>query len=142
MGAGITGSKELQGDLRTAAEEAVDGAKGVVSKGLLNIKQDTKRQWANLAGGAAKHLPKAVTYETEVRGTLVTGEVGPDKDRKQGPLAVFLEFGSVNNAPQPALYPAADREEGRFYEAMEDLGIDLLEGRMTRGEILTYEDRG
>lgn len=130
MGAKLTGADDLRDDLQRAADDAVKGARGVVAKGLLNIKKDVKDIWSGLAH--APDLPKAVTYETDVKGTLVTGEVGPDKARRQGALGVFLEYGSVNNAPNPALNPALDVEEPRFANALEDLGIDLLEGRAVR----------
>jgi hypothetical protein len=132
MGAKLTGADELEADLQQAADDSVKGARGVVAKGLLNIKKETKAAWSNLAHAPA--LPRAVTYDTEVRGTLVSGEVGPDKAKRQGALGVFLEYGSVNNAPKPALNPALDREEPRFTSALEDLGIDLLEGRAVRSD--------
>jgi hypothetical protein len=130
MGASITGADQLADDLQQASDDAVKGAKGVVSKGLLTIKKETKAAWSGLAHAPA--LPRAVSYDTEVKGTLVTGEVGPDKARRQGALGVFLEYGSVNNSPKPALNPALDREEPRFASALEDLGVDLLEGRAVR----------
>jgi hypothetical protein len=138
MGVSVSGLHELEEDLQKAVDESVDGVKAVVSKGLLNIKKDIRAQWANLAH--APDLPSAVNYDIDVQGTLVTGEVGPDKDRKQGALGNLLEFGSVNNAPHPAVYPAGDREEPRFIQALEDLGYDLLEGRVSRGEFLEYAD--
>jgi hypothetical protein len=132
MGAKLTGAKELQDDLQQAADDAVKGAKGVVSKGALNIKRDTKEIWANLAHAPA--LPRAVGYDTTVSGTLVSAEIGPDKAKRQGALGNLLEYGSVNNAPIPALNPSLDAEEPRFASALEDLGIDLLEGRAVRSD--------
>lgn len=138
MGAKITGAKELAEDLHDAAENAVDATRSVVSKGCLNIKKDIRRQWTGFKH--APDLPKAVTYDTDVKGTLVTGEVGPDKSRRQGALGNLLEGGSPTSAPHPAVMPAADREEPRFYKALEDLEIDLLEGRVSKSSILTYDE--
>lgn len=132
MGAKIEGADELIEVLTKADEEAVDGARKVVAKGLLNIKRETRARWSDLAH--APSLPNAVTYETKVEGTLITGEVGPDKARRQGALGNFLEYGSVHNAPKPALGPALDAEDSRFAKALEDLGYDLLEGRAMRSD--------
>jgi hypothetical protein len=132
MGAKLTGAKELQDDLQQAADDAVKGAKGVVAKGSLNIKKDTQRAWSGFKHAPA--LPRAVGYDTKVSGTLVSSEIGPDKAKRQGALGNLLEYGSVNNAPHPALNPALDAEDPRFTSALEDLGIDLLEGRAVRSD--------
>jgi hypothetical protein len=132
VGAKVTGLAELREDLRTAEEKAVDETRRVVAKGLLNIKKETRARWSGLAH--APSLPSAVTYETKTSGTGASGEVGPDKARRQGALGNLVEYGSVNNAPIPALNPAADAEEGPFAKALEDLGYDLLEGRVVRSD--------
>lgn len=138
MGAKITGSKELRDDLQHASDDAVRGAKGVVSKGALNVKRDAK---AVISGHAGRHggvyikaYPRSIGYDTTVAGTLVSSEIGPDKDKPQGPLGNLLEYGSVNNAAIPHLNPALDAEEPRFASALEDLGVDLLEGRAVRSD--------
>jgi len=56
-------------------------------------------------------------------------EIGPDKLRRQGPLGNLLEYGSVHNAPHPHMIPAAEAEQPRFEQAMEDLSARLLEDR-------------
>jgi len=132
MGAHITGADELIEILEKADAEAVAEARQVVAKGLLNIKKAAREAWSGLAH--APSLPRAVTYETDVSGTAAFGEVGPDKAKRQGALGNLLEYGSVNNAPRPALDPALTAEEPRFADALEDLGIDLLEGRAVRTE--------
>lgn len=132
MGATVSGLDELREDLTKAHEEILDGARGVVAKGMLNIKKETKGRWSGLAH--APSLPRAVTYDTKVSGTVASGEVGPDKARRQGALGNLIEYGSVNNAPIPALNPALDAEEPRFTKALEDLGGDLLEGRAVRSD--------
>jgi hypothetical protein len=56
----------------------------------------------------------------ESNATQVRAEIGPEKMRKQGFLATFLEYGSVNNSPKPYLNPALDAEEDRYVENMAD----------------------
>lgn len=125
-GATAHGLRELADDLRSASERVVDETRKVVSKGSLNIKKDARARWQGLAHAPA--LPRAVTYDVKVSGTTVTGEIGPDKAKRQGALGNLLEYGSQNNAPRPALSPALDAEQPRFLKAMEDLGASLLEG--------------
>jgi hypothetical protein len=131
MGAKITGLKELRADLEKYETEIVGEVRGVVAKGALNIKKDVRRAWANLRHAPA--LPRSVGYDVKVRGLTVTAEVGPDKSKRQGALGVFLEYGSVHNAPRPALAPAADAEEPRLASALEDINADLLEGKRKQG---------
>lgn len=126
MGAKAEGLDELIGDLKSARDRAVDEVRKVVSKGALNIKQDTKKRWSGLDHAPA--LPRAVSYDVNTAGTTVSAEIGPDKAKRQGALGNLLEYGSVNNAPIPALGPALDAEEPRFTRSLEDVAAGLLEG--------------
>jgi hypothetical protein len=126
MGVTVTGLTELEADLQRAVDEAAGETKKVVSKGALNIKRDAKARWSGLRHAPA--LPGAVTYDVESSGSGASAEIGPDKGRPQGALGNLLEYGSVNNAPIPALSPALDAEEPRFTAAMEELGARLLDG--------------
>lgn len=131
MGATTEGLTELIDDLKRVEEVAPEEVAKVVKKGLQNIKTDTQARWAGAR--YAPSLAAAVTYdEPKIEGSTVSGEVGPDKDRRQGALGNIYEFGVPGTAPQPALNPAADVEEPRFAKALEDLGGDLLEGKVTR----------
>jgi hypothetical protein len=132
MGATVSGLTELREDFHKAADEIVADTRKVVAKGLLNIKKETKARWSGLAH--APSLPGAVTYETTTSGSGASGEVGPDKARRQGALGNLVEYGSVNNAPIPALNPALDAEEPAFAKALEDLGGDLIEGKAVRSD--------
>lgn len=125
-GAKETGLTELIDDLQSVSDRAIEEVRKVVSKGALNIKQDTKKRWANLDHAPA--LPRAVSYGVKTTGTTVSAEIGPDKAKRQGALGNLLEYGSVNNAPIPALGPALDAEEPRFAKALEDVAAGLLEG--------------
>lgn len=126
MGAELHGLVEVLGDLHQAKADALPEVKKVVSKGALNIKNDIRDAWRGIRHAPA--LPRAVTYDVTEHGYSVSAEIGPDKAKRQGALGNLIEFGSVNNAPHPAVYPALDREETRFYSALEDLAEKLLEG--------------
>lgn len=131
MGAKVTGMDGLLEDLKKASEEAVTQTRKIVSKGALNIKKDAKR----IVSAGGRHggiyipsYPNSITYETKASGTVVSAEIGPDKDRKQGPLGNLIEYGSIHNAPIPHLSPALDLEESGFADALEEMGAKLLEG--------------
>lgn len=118
---------EFADSLGVAADKLMDEAKPVVSKGCLNIKNDARRRVDGYA-----HLPqypRSITYDVTRTGGVVTGEVGPDKNKRQGPLGNLIEYGSINNAPIPHLAPALDAEEPRFVRALEDMAERLLEGK-------------
>jgi hypothetical protein len=130
MGARVTGLRELQDDLRQAADDAVDGAKKVVGQGCNNIKKDAQR----IIRGASRrgylpHYPRAISYDVTTRGMVVSGEVGPKPEKLQGGLGRILEYGTVNNAPIPHMSPALDIEDPKFVRYMEELGVRLLEGQ-------------
>lgn len=108
-------------DLERAPAEVRKGVRPVVARGLLNIKTGVQRRWKGL--GNAPALGRAVTYDVRATPLGAAGEVGPDKDKRQGALGNIIEHGTVNNPPHPALAPEGDLEEPRFVKAMEDLGF-------------------
>jgi hypothetical protein len=132
MGATAHGLTELIDDLRSASERLAEESRKVVSKGSLNIKKDTQAKWRGAR--MAPSLAAAVSYDVTVSGTLITSEIGPDKDKRQGALGNIYEYGVPGTAPQPALNPALDAETPRFEQAVEDLGVSLLEGGQSAPE--------
>lgn len=121
-----TGMNELALALESAAEDAVDEARKVVARGALNIKRDARRFASGIAH--APSYPYSIGYDTKVSGTTASAEIGPDKAKRQGALGNILEYGTVNNAPYAHLGPALDIEGPKFVAAVEQLGVDLLEG--------------
>lgn len=114
----------LAEDFEDAAAIAPEQARKVVAKGCLNIKNDARQRIAGLPHAPA--YPASITYDTTLQATGAAGEVGPDKDRRQGALGNILEFGTRNNPPRPHLGPAAEAEEPRFVSAMQDLAAKAL----------------
>ncbi len=55
--------------------------------------------------------PQSITYDIKPTATGVEAEIGPDKDRPQGPLGNIIEYGTSKNAPLPHLGPALDAAE-------------------------------
>lgn len=113
-------------DLEQAPEEARRGVRPVVQKGLLNIKKDWQARWRGLSHAPA--LSSAISYDTKETPSGASGEVGPDKEKRQGDLGNIIEYGSMNNPPHPGGAPALEAEEPRFMRAMEDLGFRAVKG--------------
>ena len=130
----MSGLGDLERDLDDAADRMPGEAHKVVSKGALNIKDETRDTWKRrLRGGHLQRLAYSVGYDiTSVPGaTEITAHIGPDANnrRMQGALGGVAEYGTVNNAPIPALTPAHIKESPRFEDALGDLGERLLGGR-------------
>lgn len=120
----VTGLNEITADLNAAPLRAQLGARAVVEKGALNIKNSWRSTWSGLSH--APSLGAAVTYDINVTSHGVEAEIGPDKSLPQGALGNLLEYGSRNNAPIPGGGPALDRELPGFAEAMEKLAERAL----------------
>ena len=105
-------------NLGRVSAQVVAAAAGVVAKGALNIKQDTRKNvsdhpsWKRLAG--------TVNYEQ----VGLSAVVGYD-DQGQGELAGIYEFGSATRDPHPTLYPAAARELPRFEKALGEVAAKV-----------------
>jgi hypothetical protein len=111
--------------LDAAAHDAVEQGERIVAKGSLNIKNRARE----LAPGSdyAKHYPASISYDVEVDGADIIGEIGPAAGRAQRGLGNLLEYGSSHNPPHPHHEPALDEEEPRFYEQAEALAARLVE---------------
>lgn len=113
-------------DLGAAPERALAGVGQVVAKGALNIKNDWRRSASGLAHAPA--YPFSITYDEDVTAEGASAEIGPDKDKKQGPLGNLIEFGSSKNPPHLDGQKALDAEEPRFIAALEALAEESVLG--------------
>ncbi len=122
----ITGDTELIAILEDAITRAPDGARGVVSKGSLNVKNDWKKAWSRIAH--APRIGRSISYDITDHGEQgVESEIGPvDEALTQGFLGGILEFGGLHSAPVPGGLPALAAEEPKFTKAVEALSVELL----------------
>jgi hypothetical protein len=119
-------ASELVTVLNIEAEQLPATIRPVVGKGSLNIKRDAQERI-----GRGPYLPmyaRSISYDTWFAGSSVTSEIGPDKDKPQGPLGNLLEYGTGDTPPIPHLGPALDAEEPRFLRAIEDAVAKAIEG--------------
>lgn len=126
MASSSQGLDRLTTDLNGAAAGLDGEVRKVVERGAWNIKKDWQQRWTGL--GHAPALPYAVTYDVKDEGGAIVGEVGPDKDKRQGALGNIIEFGSPTSAPHPGGMPALDTEQPKFVGALEDLLTRVLDG--------------
>jgi hypothetical protein len=111
----------LAHDLDRAAGVAPADARKVVGQGALNIKRDAQRRRAG-----SKYLPRlaaAINYDSHETPHGGWSEVGPDHARPQGNLGHIPENGTLTNAPEPYMAPAAAAEQPRFEKAMQGLAV-------------------
>jgi hypothetical protein len=122
----VTGDTELIAILEEAITHVPDGARGVVSKGSLNVKNEWKRSWSRIAH--APHVGRSISYDITDHGEQgVESEIGPVDDAlTQGFLGGILEFGGLHSGPVPGGLPALANEEPKFLKAIEALSEELL----------------
>lgn len=123
----MDGLEALAASLDDAADRMPREAEKVVSKGALNIKTGVRSAWRNL-----QHTPRlylTVGYDVTRLGDRVTAEIGPDVSMSYqgGPLGGVIEYGTVNNAPRPALGPELLKESPRFTDALAAAAQSLLD---------------
>jgi hypothetical protein len=127
---------DLIGDFKAARRNIKPEVRKVVSKGALNIKNGWRRRWSGHP--TIKHLPQTIAYNIRDGADVVSAEIGPQRGRRQAPLAHLIEFGNTEygtlaNAPIPGGKPELDDEAPKFERALADLGERLLvERRATR----------
>ncbi|MFI1197697.1 hypothetical protein ACH4T9_31175 [Micromonospora sp. NPDC020750] len=92
--------------------------------------RDTAREFASGLAHAPDY-PKAITYDIDDRGVGagVSAEIGPNKDRRQGPLGNILEYGTIKNPPYAHLGPALDIWTPDLEKGLEKAAADALDGR-------------
>lgn len=118
------GLRRLAAQLHAAPGVTAPQARQVVKKGAVNIKGDARRRIGRPRH--APHYPGAITFDVGSTPAGPHADIGPDKQRRQGPLGNVLEFGSPTSAPHPHMRPAAEAELPRFAKAMQDLAVQAL----------------
>lgn len=116
--------RELVADLTRAASVAPAQARAVVIRGAMNVKRDAQRFSAGIS--RAPHYPRSIGYDLSGTPSSIEAEVGPDKNKPQGPLGNIFEYGTSTSAPIAHLGPALEREAPRFAAAIEALIEDVL----------------
>lgn len=119
----------LVAELHDVPENAHDNIRKAVQFTAHGIKGTAKEFASGIAH--APHYPAAITYDTKDRGVGdgVSAEIGPDKDRRQGALGNFLEYGDPRTPPQAHLGPALDIWTPDLTKGLEKAAADALDGK-------------
>lgn len=120
----ITGLDSLLADLTSAPLRVQAKVAPVVIHGAGNI----QREWRERASGLAHAplYPSSITFDAGWKRGGFEAEVGPDKERPQGPLGNLIEYGSAKNPPHGNDVAVADAETPRFEKAIANLADGLL----------------
>lgn len=111
LGADMSEVNKLAADLAAASFATLPMAEKVLEVGAVKIKKDAaKRIKSADRHGRLPAYPSSITYDTTTKGVSVEAEIGPDKNRNQGPLGNVLEYGTSDTAPIPHLQPALEAE--------------------------------
>lgn len=119
----ITEVNQLLADMGKM-DDVLKAVRPVVTKGATNIKNDWRKRWTGHPHIPA--LPRAINFDVAELGYRLSAEIGPDKDRPQGPLGNVIEYGTSKNAPIPGGAPALAAESPRFEKAIAEAAEKLL----------------
>ena len=119
----------MSDELRTLAVDLARAAGSVnprkfVQVEAFRVKQEWQQGWTGIRG--MPHIAASVTYDTKLTATGAEADIGPDPDRKQGPLDNIVEFGSSQSGPiRPVtvrlVKDAGDRMESYLTEQVKDI---------------------
>jgi hypothetical protein len=117
--------RRLVVDLERAPERVHAQSHALVKRGAQNMKADWADQWADIKGMPA--IGRAVDYDIRLAGlTAIEAEVGPNKDRKQGPLGNIAEFGSSQHPPiRPAGKAVLSKEAANLERLLSEVADPL-----------------
>lgn len=132
------GFDEWADDLQRAGRDIIPQVKKVTGKTCLEIKKGAKKIVAGHQH--IKHLGYSFNYEVKATGSLVTGEVGADITKGQGPLDFLIEEdnvsadevaenGSIAEGPIPHWRPMAEKEVPLWEKYLEDAAVEAIGDR-------------
>ena len=128
VGADMSEVNKLAADLVASSFAILPGAEKVLQVGAVKVKKDAARNIrAADKAGRLPGYPSSITYDTETKGTNVAAEIGPDKDRNQGPLGNVLEYGTSDTPPIPHLQPALESEAPIVERLLAELAEGLID---------------
>lgn len=108
--------RALTEDMRLIRSRLRPAMKKVTSKAALNVKNDARaRIIAQVERKYVRQYPNSITYTIkESNASVVSAEIGPDKEKPQGALGNLLEFGRSDRPGYPHLVPAWEEEAPKF----------------------------
>ncbi len=123
--------RELADDMRNT-DKVIDGVSRVTKHAAQNIKTNAAKIVRTMALAHVPHYPRSINYDHQRLPTGAMAEIGPDKDRRQGALGNFIEYGYAphNTKPHPHMLPATEKEEPVFRKQLQDVADRHLGGTL------------
>lgn len=113
----VTGVTELRAVFVKAEANIYPNVRKAVEVTSRHVKDDAKRNAADVLGEHVRHQPSTYQYEIERLGKgVVEGRIGPVKGWKQA--GIPLEYGTPFTAPKPALEPALESNVEDFIRGL------------------------
>jgi HK97 gp10 family phage protein len=113
----VTGIPRLKKRLEGLPGQIKDSLVEAVKESAEAVRDDVKRNVpVDTRGGDSHHLKDAVDIRFREGGLVAdVGWFGPENS-----YATYVEFGTRRRPAQPSLYPALERERGRFAARLTD----------------------
>lgn len=123
----LAGLGKMQAVIRSANRTIYPNVRKAVEVTSRNIKDDAKRNAAEVLGEHVRHQASTYQYEIDrLAPGVVEGSIGPVKGWKQA--GIPLEYGTPFTAPKPALEPALEANAQDFIK-----GISMAVGESIDG---------
>lgn len=123
-GADVGELNSLSAEIRRGGLLTALAGRAAVERGAFNVMR-TAQKLAPF-GPRTPFYPASITYDIEIELAAVEAEIGPDKDKPQGPLGNVFEFGTSEVAPQAHVGPAVDIENPNFYRVVGAIAAKAL----------------
>lgn len=120
----------LANDMTSAGARLNRAVLPIMKRAGGNIQRDAqtrvKAKMFHRARTRLPHYPRSITFTTTQTGGSTQTDVGPESDRKQGPLGKGVEYGSVKTPAIPHMIPALDAEVSNATKYLLDAASNLL----------------
>ena len=128
LGVDMTEVNKLAADLMATSLLTLPAAEKITQVAAIKIKKGAQKRIRSASeAGHIPGYPASITYDTTTKGVSVSAEIGPDKDRNQGPLGNVLEYGTSDTAPIPHLQPALEAEAPIFERLLAEAAVRLVD---------------
>lgn len=115
--------RALAADLGRVPAKTLPAVDAVMKRGAQNVKETMR---SDAEGHASlPHFPRSITYD-RVMGTGIEYEIGPDKDRMQGPLGSILFYGTSRHGPVLDIEVGIREEAPRLEDNLSKVAVGLL----------------
>lgn len=117
----------LSVDLGKVPGKAMAAVEAVSAKAALNVKNRMAMDAETFVGTHAPYFHRAISYDRKLSIGSVEYEIGPDKQRRQGPLGNIFYFGTSQLPPVLSLLAPLEAEEPDYIKYLALAAAGALE---------------